>query len=93
MGMGFQSISRYNTPPPFQSLISEGAVTFPVFGFKLGTSGSELYLGGTNSDLYAGDFTWVPLTNEVCCDLKAWHPHDECLYLHCRPGLLASIFQ
>jgi len=64
MGMGFQSISTYNASPLFQTLISEGAVTSPVFGFKLATSGSELFLGGTNSALYTGSFTWVPLTIE-----------------------------
>ncbi|KAH9968219.1 acid protease [Russula dissimulans] len=63
MGMAFQSISNYNASPLFQTLISEGAVTAPVFGFKLATSGSELFLGGTNSALYTGDFTWVPLTH------------------------------
>ena len=74
MGMGFQSISVYNTPPPFQCLISEGAVTSPVFSFKFVPSNSELYLGGTNKDLYTGDFTWVPLSNEVCRDLKGIAP-------------------
>ncbi|KAH9968221.1 acid protease [Russula dissimulans] len=64
MGMAFQSISGYNAPPLFQTLISEGVVTSPVFGFKFATSGSELFLGGTNSALYTDDFTWVPLTNE-----------------------------
>ena len=49
-----------------QTLISEGVLTSPVFGLKLAQSGSELFLGGTNSALYTGDFTWVPLTNEVC---------------------------
>ena len=75
MGMGFQSISRYNATPLFQALVSQDVVTSPVFGFKLGTSGSELYLGGTNGNLYTGDFTWVSLENEVCCDLNsAWCP-------------------
>jgi len=64
MGMGFQSISAYNAPPLFQTLISEGVVTSPVFGFKLATSGSELFLGGTNSALYTGAFTWVSVTIE-----------------------------
>ena len=54
----------------FQNLISEGVVTEPVFGLKLATSGSELFLGGTNTSLYTGDFTWVPLTNAVCDGLK-----------------------
>ncbi|KAH9958948.1 acid protease [Russula dissimulans] len=64
MGMGFQSISDYNASPPFQSLISEGAVSDPVFGFKLSDSGAELFLGGVNNALYTGDFAWLTLTNE-----------------------------
>ncbi|KAN0123324.1 eukaryotic aspartyl protease [Russula decolorans] len=64
MGMAFQSISQFNAPPVFQTLISEGVLTSQVFGFKLAASGSELFLGGTNSKLYTGSFTWVPLTNQ-----------------------------
>jgi cathepsin D len=71
MGMAFQSISGYKAPPLFQTLISEGVVTTQVFGFKFATSGSELFLGGTNSALYTGDFTWLSLTLEVCCSPNA----------------------
>jgi cathepsin D len=46
----------------------DGVVTSPVFSFKLSSSGSELYLGGTNNKLYTGDLTWVSLTIEVCYD-------------------------
>jgi cathepsin D len=66
MGLAFQSISKFHAPPLFQTLISEGVVTSQVFGLKLASSGSELFLGGTNSALFTGDFTWVSLTNEVC---------------------------
>jgi len=65
MGMAFQSISRFHAPPVFQTLISEGVVTSQVFGLKLASSGSELFLGGTNGALFTGDFTWVPLANQV----------------------------
>jgi cathepsin D len=65
MGMAFQSISVFNAPPVFQTLIYEGVLTSEVFGFKLAASGSELFLGGTNSKLHTGNFTWVPLTNQV----------------------------
>jgi Eukaryotic aspartyl protease len=71
MGMGFEAMSVHNVTPLFQTLISQNVVTSPVFSFKLGTSGSELYLGGTNIDLYTGDFTWVSLIGEVCTDLNA----------------------
>jgi cathepsin D len=65
MGMIFQSISDYNAPLLFQTLIFEGVATSQVFGIKLGETGSELFVGGTNSALYTGAFTWVPLTSEV----------------------------
>lgn len=64
IGLAFQSISNYNAPPLFQTLISQGVVTSQVFGLKLASSGSELFLGGTNSALFTGAFTWVPLTNQ-----------------------------
>ncbi|KAH9979408.1 acid protease [Lactifluus volemus] len=64
MGMGFEAMSVHNVTPLFQTLISQNVVTSPIFSFKLGTSGSELYLGGTNTDLYTGDFTWVSLIGE-----------------------------
>ena len=66
MGMAFQSISEYNAPPTFQSLVSKGEETKPIFSFKLTPDGSELFLGGANPDLYEGDFTWLDLTVEVC---------------------------
>jgi len=65
MGLAFQSISKFNALPVFQTLISEGVLDSQAFGLKLASSGSELFLGGTNSALFTGDFTWVPLTNEV----------------------------
>jgi len=66
MGMGFQSISVYNASPPVQNLKSQGVLTEPMFGFKLATSGSELFLGGVNPAYDINKFTWVPVTTEVC---------------------------
>lgn len=64
MGMGFQSISEYNAPPVFQGLVSAGQTDSPVFAMKLASSGSELTLGGLNSELYSGDITYVPVSQE-----------------------------
>lgn len=65
LGMGFQSISEYDQPPLFQSLIAQGVVDEEAFGFYFADSGSELYLGGSNSDLYSGDFTYVGVSQQV----------------------------
>lgn len=69
MGMGFQSLSTYNASPVFQSIVSQGQADAPVFSFKLATNGSELYLGGANSALYTGGFTYTPVTQQVSCAL------------------------
>ncbi|KAI0048764.1 acid protease [Auriscalpium vulgare] len=64
MGMAFQSISDYDAPPFFQTLIEQGEVDDSVFSFKLAPSDSELFLGGVNPALYSGSFTYVPVTKE-----------------------------
>jgi len=64
MGMGFQSISVYNAPPVFQSLVAAGQTDSPVFAMKLAATGSELTLGGLNAALYTGDVTFVPVTQQ-----------------------------
>ncbi|KAI0785249.1 aspartic peptidase domain-containing protein [Abortiporus biennis] len=65
LGMGYQTISQYNTPPFFQTLVSEKKPTQPVFAFKLATSGSELFLGGVNMDLYTGPITYTTVTHQA----------------------------
>jgi cathepsin D len=62
MGMAWESVSEYGANSVFQTLVSQGAVPEPVFAFKLASSGSELYVGGVNSALYRGPFTYVPVT-------------------------------
>lgn len=64
LGLGFQSVSKYNATPFFINLISQGIVSNPVFGVRLANEGSELFLGGTNGELYQGDFTYTPVTKE-----------------------------
>ena len=44
--------------PFFNTAVSQGAVSEGVFGFKLASSGSELYLGGTDDELYSGSLEY-----------------------------------
>ncbi|KAH8986114.1 acid protease [Lactarius akahatsu] len=62
LGMAYESISNYKASPVFQSLVSQGQVSVPVFSFYLSESGSELFIGGTNKDHYTGAFTYMPVT-------------------------------
>ena len=66
LGMGYQSISQYNSPPFFQSLVAQSRTTSPVFAFKFAATGSsELYLGGVNTNLYTGSFSYASVTTQV----------------------------
>jgi hypothetical protein len=64
MGMGFKRISNNEANPVFQNLV-ETHQTSGVFAFKLASTGSELTLGGLNSDLYSGTPTYTPVTQKA----------------------------
>jgi len=64
IGMGFEPISTFRASPFFQTLVSQGHVSTPVFSFYFAKSGSELYIGGTNQNLYKGSFTYMPVTTQ-----------------------------
>ena len=65
MGMAFKAISTYQANPVFQTLISQGSVANRVFAFKLARTGSELYIGGTNSNLYTPPISYAAVTKQV----------------------------
>ncbi|KAF9220072.1 acid protease [Gyrodon lividus] len=64
LGMAFHTISNYDQPSFFQTLITEGQTDEPVFAFNFAAPKPELYLGGTNPEMYTGDFTWTPVTQQ-----------------------------
>ncbi|OBZ70908.1 Aspartic protease [Grifola frondosa] len=58
LGLAYPAISNLGENPFFNTAISQGSVQQGVFGFKLASSGSELYLGGTDSALYSGSIEY-----------------------------------
>lgn len=72
MGLAWPQLSAFSATPFFNTLISEKAVDSGTFGFKLSSSGAELFLGGTNSALYTGSFNWIPVTTKVCISSLLW---------------------
>ncbi|KAI0823444.1 acid protease [Trametes gibbosa] len=61
LGLAYPAISNLNKPPFFNTAVSQGTVDEGVFGFKLASAGSELYLGGTNSDHFSGSIEYHPV--------------------------------
>ncbi|KAJ7752532.1 acid protease [Mycena olivaceomarginata] len=58
LGLAFPAISNLNKNPFFVNANHDGDVDANQFAFYLASSGSELYLGGTNSDLYTGEIEY-----------------------------------
>ncbi|TRM65588.1 aspartic peptidase domain-containing protein, partial [Schizophyllum amplum] len=58
LGMAYPTISNLNQDPWFTNAASQGAVQSNSFGFYMASEGSELFLGGTNTELYTGDFEY-----------------------------------
>ncbi|KAF9065021.1 acid protease [Rhodocollybia butyracea] len=54
LGLAFPELSSLSADPFFNAANSQGAVLSNEFAFYLASSGSELFLGGTNPALYTG---------------------------------------
>jgi len=68
LGLGFNSISQYQIPTPFETMIAQKLVDEPVFAFYLQSDASaqgELVFGGIDNSHFTGDLVNVPLTSET----------------------------
>jgi cathepsin D len=61
--MAYPALSNMKENPFFITAYKQGAVPYNEFGFYLSTNNSELYLGGTNPDLYSGDIEYHNLSS------------------------------
>jgi hypothetical protein len=65
LGLAFPILSVGKVPTVFQNMCERGLVDECVFAFYLGNSEEdlgELTFGGVNTDLFTGDFDYVPLS-------------------------------
>ncbi|EMD41037.1 hypothetical protein CERSUDRAFT_111607 [Gelatoporia subvermispora B] len=63
IGLAFPPLSNLRQNPFFVTASNEKAVPSSEFGFKLASSGSELYLGGTDSSLFKGSIEYHTLSS------------------------------
>ncbi|KAG0269041.1 hypothetical protein DFQ27_004973 [Actinomortierella ambigua] len=64
LGLAFESVSALAVSPLVQTLVAQGQLDEPVFSLKLASHGSELFLGGKNGELFTGEITYTPVTQE-----------------------------
>lgn len=65
MGMGFKEINLLNAAPFFETLVDQGQLEEPIFGFYLAESDSKLIIGGRDSRRYSGNLTYVNVVKQV----------------------------
>ncbi|KAI0677640.1 acid protease [Trametes maxima] len=64
-GLGFPQLSNLRSTPFFHTALKQGTAPEGIFAFKLDQTGSELFIGGTNTALYTGDVEYHNVTNTV----------------------------
>ncbi|EMD37833.1 hypothetical protein CERSUDRAFT_50799 [Gelatoporia subvermispora B] len=62
LGMAYPGISNLGKSPYFNTAFTQKTAAANVFAMKLAKSGSELYLGGTDTALYKGTIEYQPLS-------------------------------
>ena len=65
VGLGFKEISPFNATPFFETLVDQGQLEEPVFGFFLAESDSEFIIGGRDSSRFSGNLTYVNVNRTV----------------------------
>ncbi|KAI0712498.1 acid protease [Earliella scabrosa] len=63
LGLGLPAISNLGHNPFFFTAVSQDTAPEGVFSFKLSQTGSELFIGGTNDDLFTGDIEFHRLSS------------------------------
>jgi hypothetical protein len=61
--MAFPSLSNMNQDPFFTTAFKQGSVPSNEFALYLNSTGSELFLGGTNSKLYSGTIEYHTISS------------------------------
>ncbi|XP_055700342.1 lysosomal aspartic protease-like [Phlebotomus papatasi] len=79
-GLGFHTLAIDDVIPPFYNMYSEGLIEKPVFSFyinpdPLSKSGGEVIFGGSDPNLYTGNFTYLRVTRRRYWQIRM----DACL--------------
>jgi len=74
LGLGYDTISVNKIPPPFYSMLDQGLLDEPVFGFYLSDTNngddSEAIFGGVNKDHYTGEMVKIPLRRKAYWEVE-----------------------
>ncbi|KAK1216988.1 hypothetical protein PQX77_020368 [Marasmius sp. AFHP31] len=61
LDLAYPAIANTSSDPFFNAALKAGSLPNNLFGFKITSASSELFLGGTNNQLYTGELEYHPV--------------------------------
>ncbi|XP_006130476.1 pepsin B-like isoform X1 [Pelodiscus sinensis] len=70
LGMAYPAMAVGGSYTPMQEMLKQGLLTEPIFSFYFSRQptysyGGEIIFGGVDTQLFSGQITWAPVTQEV----------------------------
>ncbi|XP_063813319.1 gastricsin-like [Pseudophryne corroboree] len=65
LGLAYPGLSVGGASTVMQGILQENLLNQPMFSVYLGSQSGEVTFGGVNTNLYTGQISWVPLSNQL----------------------------
>ncbi|XP_063786479.1 gastricsin-like [Pseudophryne corroboree] len=65
LGLAYPGLSVDGAGTVMQGILQENLLNQPMFSVYLGSQSGEVTFGGVNTNLYTGQISWVPLSNQL----------------------------
>ncbi|XP_040277810.1 gastricsin-like [Bufo bufo] len=64
-GMAYPALSYDGATTAMQGMVHQNLLTYPVFSIYMGSQPAMIVFGGVDNNLYSGEITWAPVTQEL----------------------------
>uniref|UniRef100_A0A3B4FEI1 Pepsin A-like n=1 Tax=Pundamilia nyererei TaxID=303518 RepID=A0A3B4FEI1_9CICH len=93
-GLAYPSLSLSSATPVFDNMMNGGLINQNLFSVYLSSNnqrGSAVTFGGVDTNHYSGSITWIPLSNELYCQITVDSVSGNGQAVACNDGCQAIV--